>query len=93
MLFRSGVMGTIDYVVRDSAGALERGVVPASGSSKVILTSGQEISLNLRQTDLQNQQRQGDDLVLVLADGRTIVLENYFSDTGIANRLFISSDG
>ncbi|MEL7164442.1 MAG: Ig-like domain-containing protein [Pseudomonadota bacterium] len=86
-------MGTIDYVVRDSAGALERGVVPASGSSKVILTSGQEISLNLRQTDLQNQQRQGDDLVLVLADGRTIVLENYFNDTGIANRLFISSDG
>ncbi|MEM6759977.1 MAG: Ig-like domain-containing protein [Pseudomonadota bacterium] len=86
-------MTTIDYVVRDTAGALERGVVPASGGTKVVLTSGQEISFNLGQTDLQAQQRQGDDLVLVLADGRTILLENYFNDAGVANRLFISSDG
>ncbi|MEL7091575.1 MAG: Ig-like domain-containing protein [Pseudomonadota bacterium] len=86
-------MTTIDYVVRNSAGALERGVVPADGGSKVVLTSGQEISFNLRQTDLQSQQRQGDDLVLVLSDGRTIVLESYFNDAGEPNRLFISSDG
>mmetsp|Transcript_23307 Transcript_23307/g.40435 ORF Transcript_23307/g.40435 Transcript_23307/m.40435 type:complete len:1244 (+) Transcript_23307:230-3961(+) len=86
-------MKAIDFVVRDGAGALQRGVVPEEGNTAVALSSGQEISLNLRQTDLSSQQRSGDDLVITLVDGRTITLENYFNDVGEANRLFISSDG
>ncbi|WP_439150652.1 BapA/Bap/LapF family prefix-like domain-containing protein, partial [Sulfitobacter sp.] len=55
--------------------------------------AGQEISLNLRQTDFLSQQRVGNDLVMTMADGSVITIENYFNDTGAANRLFISSDG
>ncbi|MEM8654376.1 MAG: Ig-like domain-containing protein [Pseudomonadota bacterium] len=86
-------MKAIDFVVRDDAGALQRGVVPVDGGTAVALTSGQEISLNLRQIDMMGQQRVGDDLVVVLADGRQITLQNYFNDTGAPNRLFISADG
>ncbi|WP_299623043.1 Ig-like domain-containing protein [uncultured Tateyamaria sp.] len=86
-------MKAIDFVVRNDAGALQRGVVPEEGNTTVTLSSGQEISLNVRQTDLSSQNRSGDDLILTLVDGRTITLENYFNDVGEANRLFISSDG
>ncbi|MEL7099888.1 MAG: Ig-like domain-containing protein [Pseudomonadota bacterium] len=87
-------MNPIDYVVRDSAGALERGVVSGDVTTTTLqATSGQEISLNLRQADMQSTQRVGDDLNIVLVDGRVIVIEGYFNDAGTPNRLFISSDG
>ncbi|WP_415921137.1 Ig-like domain-containing protein [Tateyamaria sp. SN6-1] len=86
-------MKAIDFVVRDNAGALQRGVVPAEGNTSIALTSGQEVSFNLRQTDMLGQQRVGDNLIVTLVDGRTITLENYFNDAGEANRLFVSADG
>ena len=86
-------MKAIDFVVRDGAGALQRGSVPVDQNTNVTLASGQEVSFNLRQIDLAAQHRVGDDLVLTLVDGRTITLENYFNDVGPANRLFISADG
>ncbi|WP_299730280.1 Ig-like domain-containing protein [uncultured Tateyamaria sp.] len=86
-------MKAIDFVVRDGAGALQRGNVPVDQDTTVALTSGQEVSFNLRQIDLAGQQRNGDDLIITLVDGRTITLENYFNDAGPTNRLFISADG
>ncbi len=86
-------MKSIDFVVRDGAGALQRGSVPVDSDTVVTLTSGQEISFNLRQADLAAQTRNGDDLIITLVDGRTITLENYFNDVGETNRLFISADG
>ena len=86
-------MKAIDFVVRDGAGALQRGVVPIEGNTTVALTSGQEVSFNLRQIDLAGQRRSGDDLIITLVDGRQITLENYFNDAGETNRLFISADG
>jgi hypothetical protein len=86
-------MKAIDFVVRNDAGALQRGVVPEAGNTNIALSAGQEISLNLRQVDLSAQQRSGEDLIITLVDGRTITLENYFNDVGPANRLFVSSDG
>lgn len=87
-------MKTIDFVVRDQAGALQRGMVSEGSRFHVIQAqSGEEISLNLRQTDLVSTQRTGRDLVLTLTDGSVITIENYFNDAGAANRLFISADG
>ncbi|MEM8579361.1 MAG: RTX toxin, partial [Pseudomonadota bacterium] len=86
-------MNPIDFVVRDSAGALQRGVVGDDGTTSIQAGIGQEISLNLRQPDIDASTRTGDDLTLVLADGRVIVIEDYFNDSGAPNRLFISSDG
>ncbi|MDG1469953.1 MAG: Ig-like domain-containing protein [Ascidiaceihabitans sp.] len=87
-------MKAIDFVVRDESGALQRGVIQAGDQTTTIQAgSDQEISLNLRQVDMQTHARNGDALNIVLADGRIIVIENYFNDDGGANRLFISADG
>lgn len=87
-------MKVIDFVVRDGAGALQRGLIQADEPTTTIqATSDQEISLNLRQADMQGHARDGDALNIVLADGRVIIIENYFNDNGDANRLFISADG
>jgi hypothetical protein len=87
-------MKAIDFVVRGNAGAVQRGVLSSEAQTHVIQAqSGQEISLNLRQTDFQSQQRVGEDLVITLADGRVITIDNYFNETGAANRLFVSADG
>ncbi|WP_246162137.1 Ig-like domain-containing protein [Roseovarius faecimaris] len=56
--------------------------------------SGQEISLNLRQSDIRGYTREGANLEIVLADGRLIILQGYFGEDGSAqSRLFISADG
>ena len=87
-------MKAIDFVVRDDAGALRRGVVQVNEQTTTInAASGQEISLNLRQVDMQGHARDGDALNIVLADGRVIIIDNYFNDGGDVNRLFISADG
>ncbi|MGJ8625814.1 MAG: Ig-like domain-containing protein [Sulfitobacter sp.] len=87
-------MKAIDFVVRDNAGGLQRGVVSSEAQTHVIQAqAGQEISLNLRQIDLINQQRVGEDLIITLADGRVITIDNYFNASGAPNRLFISADG
>jgi hypothetical protein len=87
-------MKTIDFVVRGSAGDLQRGTVAADATNQVIMAgSGQEISINARQSDFASQVRTGDTLVITLSDGRMITIENFFNDSGTANRLFVSADG
>lgn len=88
-------MNAIDFVVRSRAGAIERGSVAGPDQGFVVQTgSGSDISLNIRQADLRGYDRVGEDLLITLADGRVIVLEGYFSDTGAgANRLFLSAEG
>ena len=88
-------MTTIDYVVRSDAGISRSGIIGAQQSVAAIdVARGQEISLNLRQTEIAGYQRDGSDLMMTLADGRVIVLENYYGEDGAAQaRLFISADG
>jgi len=87
-------MKTIDFVVRESAGGLQRGSMSADASNQVILAgSGQEISINARQSDFASQVRAGHTLVITLQDGRTITINNFFNESGPANRLFVSADG
>ncbi|KEJ89867.1 Ig-like domain-containing protein [Sulfitobacter donghicola] len=87
-------MNAIDFVVRGSAGGMQRGTVSADAQNQVIQAgSGQEISINARQSDFASQVRTGDQLVITLADGRTITIDNFFNDSGAANRLFVSADG
>ena len=88
-------MTAIEYVSRGSAGGLNRGAIAGDGDITTIPAgNGQEISLNLRQIDIDGYQRDGGNLIVTLADGRTIVLEGYFGADGAAeSRLFISADG
>ncbi len=87
-------MKTIEFVVRDQAGGVQRGAVAEGTNSYVIhAKAGQEMSLNLRQTDFLSHTRDGSDLVLTLSDETVIRIGNYFNETGAPNRLFVSSDG
>ena len=77
-------MSAIQYVIRDGAGIVQRGAVEDSNSStaNLALAQGDSVSLNLRPSDVASYTRSGDDLVLSLADGRKIVLSDYFNADG-----------
>ena len=87
-------MKAIDFVVRTGMGAVQRGQVAADETvTRVSVSSGTEVSLNVRQIDLQSFARVGNNLEVVLVDGRVVLIENYFSGGDDAPRLFISADG
>ena len=84
----------IDFVVRNSAGAVVRGSVAGTENSNFIqMGSGEEISLNLSRSSVASYVRQGDDLVVTLVDGRQVVLDGYFNAVGEANQLYLSQNG
>lgn len=87
-------MKTMDFVVRPVMGATRRGVVEADADMSVIrVAAGEEISFNIRQSELASYVRVGSDLQITLSDGRVIMLQDYFSEGAPAARLFISADG
>jgi len=88
-------MKAIDFIARTGVGEAQRGSLSDQGGVTVIPAGhGQEISLNLRQMDIQGFSRDGSNLVITLADGRVVLLEGYYSAAGApASRLFISADG
>ncbi len=88
-------MSAIEFVVRDSAGNLRRGVLAETETSTVIpMGTGEDVSLNLRLFQVTNYQREGDNLVITTMDGRTITLENYFYGGQMdSNDLYLSADG
>ncbi len=87
-------MSVINYVVRDQAGNLQRGVVPSETQSAVIaMPSGADLSLNLKSGDVTNFTKDGGNLVLTLSDGRQLVIEGFFVDGGTAGQLYFSADG
>lgn len=56
-------MKATDYVVRSDAADVQRGSVSAENHVwEVPTVSGQEISFNLRQTDIRSFSRKGNDL-------------------------------
>ncbi|WP_198672125.1 BapA prefix-like domain-containing protein, partial [Pseudogemmobacter bohemicus] len=83
----------IQFVVRDSAGGISRGsVVGEEGNNFIQMGSGDSVSLNLSRQSIAGYARQGDDLVLTLIDGRTVLLDGYFT-AGEANQLYLSQNG
>ncbi|HAR53820.1 MAG TPA: RTX toxin, partial [Roseovarius nubinhibens] len=88
-------MKAIDFVTRTSAGAAQYGSISENDSMMTLRAEpGQELSLNLRQSEVKGYARSGGDLQITLADGRVIILEDYFGADGVPDsRLFISADG
>ncbi|MCH2164354.1 MAG: Ig-like domain-containing protein [Marinovum sp.] len=87
-------MNSISYVVRTSAGDLSRDVVLGeSGATRLQMESGSQVSFNIQEGDVAGYRRVGGDLEITLADGRVVVLENYFADLSEEPRLYLSSDG
>ena len=88
-------MSAIKFVVRDSMGNINRGDVAGDGApASLFVTEGQDISLNLRPTQITSYERNGQALEITLIDGRVVVIEGFFSPEGVVeNRLVISADG
>jgi hypothetical protein len=84
-------MEAIEFVVRDRAGNIKRGVLAqAETADTIFINSGDDISLNLRRFQVAGYERSGDSVIVTLADGRKIRLEGYFSADA---DLYVSADG
>ncbi|WP_420327536.1 BapA prefix-like domain-containing protein [Mameliella sp.] len=87
-------MNAIKFVTRTRAGILERGEVNGDDKGFLIDASdGQEVSLNISQSDVRGYDRAANDLLITLADGRVVVLENYFDGGDAAGKLYLSAYG
>ncbi|MCC5974107.1 MAG: hypothetical protein JJT81_08645 [Rubellimicrobium sp.] len=88
-------MSAIEFVVRASAGNLQRGFVAGEGTnSSLIVQPGADVSLNLSRAQIVSYMRQGNALNITLIDGRVITIDGFFAPDGrqVAN-LFVSSGG
>lgn len=84
-------MEAIEFVVRDRAGNIRRGMLAeGDAANTVFLNGGDDVSLNLRRFQVAGYERAGDAMIVTLADGRKIRLEGYFSADA---DLYISADG
>ena len=69
----------IDFAVRNVAGGTTYGQVSGPDQGNFIQTgAGDSISLNLRPESILSYRNVDNDLLIELADGRTILLADYF---------------
>ena len=89
------MVSAINFAVRSFAGGTQRGSVAGDAQSNFIqIGSGDSVSLNLSRSSIVAYEQSGQDLVISLVDGRTVVLSNYFDEAaGEVNHLYLSSDG
>jgi hypothetical protein len=89
------MVAAIDFAVRDFAGGSQLGSVAGEGQGNFIqVGSGDSISLNLSRASIIGYEKQGNDLVIQLADGRSIVLSGYFDESAAGqNKLYLSDNG
>ncbi len=87
-------MKPISFVARGGTGSVDRGDVSADQNLTAIQASaGGEYSFNLRQSDIVRYGRAGTNLEITLADGRVILLENFFDSSGTpVAKLYVSAD-
>lgn len=86
-------MSAIHYVIRDDAGITQRGAVVDSDIDGGLNLGGSGVvSLNLRRVDIREYVQAGNNLELYLADGRRIVLQDFYDDDGAAH-LFLNEGG
>ena len=88
-------MQTIEFVLRSRVGSFQEGSLTGeSGNTTIFLQTGDQVSLHLARHQVAGYEREGSNLIVKLADGREIVLSDYFSgDAGDQPRVFLSSNG
>ncbi|MFW8635561.1 Ig-like domain-containing protein [Cribrihabitans pelagius] len=86
-------MTTVAYITRDPAGTTRHGNFSEGTPARLNAAPFKDISLNLVAADVESYARHGGDLHITLANGQTLVLENYFSGgAGGGKNLFLSAD-
>ncbi|WP_298358588.1 Ig-like domain-containing protein [uncultured Litoreibacter sp.] len=84
-------MDAIEFVVRGQDGNIRRGVFQdIDGQSAMNVGVGEDVSLNIRRYQAVGYTREGNTLVVALADGRSLRLNGFFEGN---NELYISADG
>ncbi len=84
-------MDAIEFVVRGEDGSIRRGMFQdINGQAAINVGSGEDVSINIRRFQAVEYARDGEVLVIELADGRTLRLKGFFEGD---NDLFLSSDG
>jgi large repetitive protein len=84
----------IDFAVRTAAGGTTYGNVAGAGNGGFIQTGmGDSLSLNISPRSVIGYTRSGSDLLIELADGRTIRLADWFDAADVPKKLYLSSDG
>ena len=89
------MVSAINFAVRNFAGGTQQGTVAGDAQGNFVqVGSGDSVSLNLSRSSIVAYEQSGQDLVIKLTDGRTVVLANYFGEAaGDVNHLYLSSDG
>ena len=89
------MVSAINFAVRNFAGTTQHGAVAGDAQGNFIqVGSGDSVSLNLSRSSIVAYEQSGQDLVIKLVDGRSVVLSNYFIEAaGDVNRLYLSSEG
>lgn len=81
----------IQYSVRDHAGIVTTGTLSLSDNSETIAVGAiEDVSLNMSSAAVSGYVREGDNLVIELVGGKTIVLDGYFDG---AHELLLSERG
>ncbi len=88
-------MAATQFVVRNGAGAVNRGVTGGNGLALPIgASAGADISLNLTQAQIVSYGRVGNALEITLTDGQIIVVDNFFGAGGQPQAdLYLSTNG
>jgi len=87
-------MAAIDFVVRDGPGSFSHGSVGDGAQPSVILSRGSDVSLNLYPGQVTGYERQGQALVVTLANGEFLVIEGFFDAAGNPiSQLYVSAGG
>jgi len=89
------MVSAINFALRNFAGGTQQGSFAGDAQGNFIqVGSGDSVSLNLSRSSIVAYEQSGQDLVIKLIDGRTVVLSNYFNEAaGDVNHLYLSSDG
>ncbi|MEM9581848.1 MAG: Ig-like domain-containing protein [Pseudomonadota bacterium] len=84
-------MDAIEFVVRGADGSIRRGMFEdINGQAAINVGNGDNVSINIRRYQAIAYSREGEVLVIELADGRTLRLRGFFEGE---NDLFLSADG
>ncbi|MGH1444890.1 MAG: Ig-like domain-containing protein [Cognatishimia sp.] len=87
-------MSYLSYAVRGADGVVVRGQTADFDQKVVSVRSSTDVSLNLSPADIVSYKQNGNDLLIELANGELVTLQDYFAGEMASEReLFLSKDG
>ena len=87
-------MSIVAFISRDTTGTNTHGTATEGNPSVIDAARAKDISLNLSPAEVESYARQGQNLHVVLNDGTTLVVRDFYNETATgAKNLFLSDNG